>query len=238
MKKHIYLLLILFLSQVQTYSQTLSNENFIYTETPQKAVKSATYSSLPATDKHKSVTYFDGLGRPMQTIAIGQGGNGEDIITPITYDGFGRQDKDYLPYTASSTGAYRTDAFTGVVNFYNTEKYENTANPFSQKEFEVSPLNRVLQQAAPGNAWSLLNNHTIKMDYQTNIVSEVKLFTVTTAFTLGLYNPTLSQSASYELGQLYKFIGKTSQIDHPIPVQIDHQFRSKLTTIFQSKLTT
>ena len=33
-------------------------------------------------------------------------------------------------------------------------------------------------------------------------------------------------------------IGKTSQIDHPIPVQIDHQFRSKLTTTFQFKLTT
>jgi hypothetical protein len=32
--------------------------------------------------------------------------------------------------------------------------------------------------------------------------------------------------------------GKTSQIDHPIPVQIDHQYRSKLTTTFQSKLTT
>ena len=40
---------------------------------------------------------------------------------------------------------------------------------------------------------------------------------------------------------LYKkvlHIGKTSQIDHPIPVQIDHQFRSKLTTTFQFKLTT
>ena len=33
-------------------------------------------------------------------------------------------------------------------------------------------------------------------------------------------------------------VGKTGQIDHPIPVQIDHQFRSKLTTTFQSKLTT
>ncbi|WP_338648522.1 hypothetical protein V5J73_06965 [Flavobacterium sp. KS-LB2] len=32
--------------------------------------------------------------------------------------------------------------------------------------------------------------------------------------------------------------GKTSQIDHAIPVQIDHQFRSKLTTTFQFKLTT
>ena len=34
------------------------------------------------------------------------------------------------------------------------------------------------------------------------------------------------------------YTGKTSQIDHPIPVQIDHQFRSKLTTTFQFKLTT
>jgi len=34
------------------------------------------------------------------------------------------------------------------------------------------------------------------------------------------------------------YIGKTGQIDHPIPVQIDHQFRSKLTTTFQFKLTT
>ena len=37
---------------------------------------------------------------------------------------------------------------------------------------------------------------------------------------------------------LFQLIGKTSQIDHPIPVQIDHQFRSKLTTTFQFKLTT
>lgn len=34
------------------------------------------------------------------------------------------------------------------------------------------------------------------------------------------------------------YIGKTGQIDHPIPVQNDHQFRSKLTTLFRFKLTT
>ncbi|CAH0336531.1 hypothetical protein FVB9288_02237 [Flavobacterium sp. CECT 9288] len=208
MKKHIYLILILFLSQVQMHSQTLSDENFIYTEAPQKPFTSANYSSLPASQKQKTVTYFDGLGRPMQTIAIGQGGNGEDIITPVTYDGFGRQDKDYLPYTASSTGAYRTDALTGVANFYNTVKYENTLNPYSQKQFEASPLNRVLQQAAPGNDWSLLNNRTIKMEYQTNIANEVKLFQATTNFVSGLYNPTLSQSTTYGVGQLYKTITK------------------------------
>lgn len=57
------------------FAQTLSNENFIYTEVPQKPVQSSNYGSLPSSEKQKSVTYFDGLGRPRQTIAIGQGGN-------------------------------------------------------------------------------------------------------------------------------------------------------------------
>lgn len=218
MKKHIsHLLLILFLA-VSSFGQTLSNENFVYSSTPQKPVQEANYSTLIKNDKIQSVTYFDGLGRPMQSIAIGQGGNGSDIITPITYDSFGRQDKDYLPYTAVSNGTYRTNALIDVLTFYDNTKYDadfpnmTTANinPYSQKQFEASPLNRVLQQAAPGNDWSLLNNHTIKMDYQTNTAIEVKLFQVATLWdaNTGLYNPSLSQSTNYSLGQLYKTITK------------------------------
>nr|WP_315176519.1 DUF6443 domain-containing protein [uncultured Flavobacterium sp.] len=209
MKKHIYLLVLLLFSQIALYAQTLSSENFIYTEVPQQPRNESNYGTLTSSQKQKNVTYFDGLGRPMQTIAIGQGGNGEDIITPITYDGFGRQDKEYLPYTAATSGAYRTDAFTGVANFYNTVKYENTTNPFSQKEFEASPLNRVLQQAAPGNDWSMSNNRTIKMGYQANTALDaVKLFQVTTSLVSGLYNPSLVPSTTYGAGQLYKTITK------------------------------
>lgn len=208
MKKHIYLILILFLSQVQMHTQTLSNENFIYTEVPQKPVNSITYSSLSVTDKQKSVTYYDGLGRPMQTIAIGQGGNGEDIITPIAYDGFGRQDKEYLPYTAATSGSYLTDAFIGVANFYNTTKYENTLNPFSEKQFEASPLNRVLQQASPGNDWKLSSGHEIKFDYQTNNTTDlVKRFGV--SFIGGnTEDPYLEDKGIYDPSQLYKTITK------------------------------
>ena len=154
MKNHIYLLIILLVAQVQMHSQ-LSNENFIYTEAPQKPLTSANYSSLPASQKQKTVTYFDGLGRPMQTIAIGQGGNGEDIITPVTYDGFGRQDKDYLPYTAPSSGTHRTNALSDVLTFYDNTKYDadfpnmTTANinPYSQKQFEP-PLPEVYTRKA------------------------------------------------------------------------------------------
>jgi RHS repeat-associated protein len=210
MKKHISLLLLAFFLAVNSFGQVLSNENFIYSSTPQKGIQEANYSTLTKADKIQSITYFDGLGRPMQSVAIGQGGNGEDIITPITYDSFGRQDKEYLPYTAVSNGTYRSTAVIDAATFYNTAKYENTLNPFSEKLFEASPLNRVLQQAAPGNDWALSKNHTIKIDYQTNTATEVKLFQVATLLvtTTGLYNPTLSQSTNYAVGQLYKTITK------------------------------
>jgi RHS repeat-associated protein len=133
-----------------------------------------------------------------------------DIITPVEYDRIGRQAKEYFPYAASSTGGLiKTNALTDVLSYYYTTKYENTTNPFSQKAFEESPLNRVLQQAAAGNDWAMANNHTIKMDYQTNGLNEVKLYSATTLVDgAGVYNPTIASSSNYDVGQLYKTITK------------------------------
>jgi RHS repeat-associated protein len=134
-----------------------------------------------------------------------------DIVTHMEYDGFGRQDKEYLPYAVTNEGNefLKTDALSATMAFYNQTKYENTANPFSQKQFELSPLNRVLQQTAPGNDWTMVNNHTIKMDYQTNGPNEVKLYTVTTVLDeAGVYAPTISSSGYYVQNQLYKTITK------------------------------
>jgi RHS repeat-associated protein len=422
MKKYLSLLFLLLLSSVNMMAQTLSNENFIYTAVPQRAVQATNYNTLTPSEVNQSVTYFDGLGRPMQSIAIGQGANkvnnsildwintwsigsgsvfsfnqngdtGENvringigpfdkntilwqcvndaasdadggwnsstitidktasyryavwvkrtgsqngityhgtqnvvnldgttngnpyfwhgnlpaldqwylmvgmihpasytggysgisgvydttgnkvisgtdfkwsstttdtyfrsylyyatdtntsqyfynptvqkldgteasvvglsadfdasnIVTHMEYDPFGRQVKDYLPYAAPYLrDAYlKTSALAETKAFYNTIKYENTTNPFSQKELEASPLNRILQQAAPGNPWALASNKTIKMDYQTNTTAEVKLYTVALSFINTTYIPTLSLSTAdsgfYAANELYKTITK------------------------------
>ena len=73
--------------------------------TDQNYVKTITYkepttASSPNPDVNVAnvqVSYFDGLGRPIQQVAYKQSDTGKDIITHIEYDQFGRQTKEFLP---------------------------------------------------------------------------------------------------------------------------------------------
>ncbi|WP_337968753.1 DUF6443 domain-containing protein [uncultured Flavobacterium sp.] len=216
MKKYIAIIILLFVGIWGVKAQTFSDDNFVYTASPKKKVQSASFNTLTKNDMSQSVTYFDGLGRPIQTAAINQGGTNIDIVTPVEYDGFGRQIKEYLPYplTNSTTTYSRIATATSITNLngvYNTAKYENTTNPFSEKRFEPSPLNRVLEQAAPGNDWALSNvkKNTIKLEYQTNITTDaVRLFKATTSWNIGtlLYDITFSDAGSYAENELYKTV--------------------------------
>ena len=190
-------------------AQTLSNTNFVRTLKPKKEVKASDLDKLSKDEMIESIAYFDGLGRPIQKISGGQSSAGKDIVTHIAYDSFGRQVLEYLPYEASSVNmAYATDAETATKAFYNTEKYENTSNPFSEKKLESSPLNRILRQAAPGNPWAMDGGHEIKFDYQTNTADEVKLYKASAAWNAGsgLYDISLSDAGYYQEAQLFKNI--------------------------------
>ena len=213
MKKYITIIILLVFAGWGMKAQTFSDDNFIYTITPKKAVPSAKLNTLTKDEMSQNVTYFDGLGRPIQTIAIGQGGNGGDLITPVEYDGFGRQLKEYLPYATSNAGNDYSKidpatALNAAINFYNTGKYDNTGNPFSEKQLEASPLNRVLKQAAPGTSWKMGNGHEIKLKYQTNSDADaVKLYQVTTTWQAaqGLYDISFSDAGTtYDEKELYK----------------------------------
>jgi RHS repeat-associated protein len=156
------------------------------------------------------VGYFDGLGRPIQSIAQGQGVDNNNIVTHTAYDEYGRQTKEFLPYVSGDQSLdYILGAGTAVSNFYNTEYYQNTTNPFSEKQLENSPLNRVLKQAAPGEDWEMGKGHEIKFGYEANGEAEVLKYGVeitwninTKVFDIELINDT----NYYDANQLYKNI--------------------------------
>lgn len=204
MKKLFYLIL---LSPVLVLSQS-TDQNYI----KKTIYKTPTVNALPSPNPGQAavnITYFDGLGRPIQQNAHKQSATGKDIITHIEYDEFGRQVKEFLPYvTTAANPNFRTDAPTRVVSYYQSEY--NDEYPFSEKEFENSPLNRVLRQGAPGAVWQLNQNHTIDFDYKTNTENEVKRFKATiSGISNGVYTATLGNSSGnvyYNANELYKTV--------------------------------
>ena len=191
-------------------SVSLSDENYILTRSYQKAM--TTFSPSQQADVIESVTYFDGLGRPKQNIGISASGDRTDLVTPITYDAYGRQTREYLPYATGGTpGRLRSGATAAATNFY-ADTFDDT-NPYAEKQFEASPLNRILKQGAPGKDWKLSSgdDHSIEFDYSANSASDnVRQYEVTTTLSGGVYQTTLNVSSTnagrYGNNELYKTI--------------------------------
>ncbi|MEW7278453.1 DUF6443 domain-containing protein [Aquimarina sp. 2201CG1-2-11] len=198
-----------------SYELNLStNKNYVFTRTYQKAMTSPTQIRYNE-EVMESITYFDGLGRPIQQTGIKTSPYRKDIVTPIVYDNFGRKAKNYLPYESSTTpGSYKMVNINNDINTYYKNTYPDDftgvelaqVNAYSESDYETSPLNRVLKQAAPGKDWKLGSGHEIEFDYTSNIANEVRQFEV--SFTDGdTENPTLTGGTGfYDVGELYKAI--------------------------------
>ena len=131
----------------------------------------------------ETIEYFDGLGRPLQTVSVGASPDEKDIVTPIAYDKLGRQTKKYLPYrAATNNGSYKTDALTSAhQNFYNGFPATNANEEgWSDTDFESSPLNRIKKEVGTGKDWHgsdwKSNGKYVVKNYRTNIANEVRLW--------------------------------------------------------------
>jgi RHS repeat-associated protein len=214
--------------------QTISlsaNQNYILTSVPQvggmknagAGINTGDFANRTTCELMQSVQYFDGLGRPLQSVQVKGSPLKKDIVQPFAYDQFGREVMKYLPYAATTIdGSYKGDAFTGALtNFYNpgntsatqqTNGMPNTSFPFAQTAFEASPLNRVIEQGAPGTAWQLgttpdaaSNSHSVRAVFTTNDQTGFNTANVTTnngARIVALYTATINSNQSRTLGRV------------------------------------
>lgn len=103
--------------------------------------------------------YFDGLGRPLQTVAK-QGSmitdsSARDLVSPVLYDEYGRVQRSYLPYASPGTdGSFKKKPFNEQSTFYSGSNSpvnnQSETYYYGKTEFEPSPLNRVDRNYALG----------------------------------------------------------------------------------------
>jgi RHS repeat-associated protein len=198
-------------------------------------------SVLP--DYRMATQYFDGLGRPEQTVvkqgSLISGGTAVDVVTPIAYDGFGREAKKYLPYVSTtSEGLYKANALQQQLSFnQGWHGVQEGTMAYGLTKFENSPLNRAEETFAPGSSWVGTSGNTtedsrnsVKTKYWINTTTDaVKVWTVTDAGigSFGTYNV---RSTDYEAGSLYKNVTVDERDNQVI------EFKDKLGKVILKKV--
>ncbi|MFY0255832.1 DUF6443 domain-containing protein [Chitinophaga sp. 30R24] len=156
----------------------------------------------------QSSRYFDGLGRLIQTVVKGNSATQKDVVHPVIYDAFGREQYKYLPYIPqagnTSDGKFKVDPFNAQRAYYQNSNLNPGVSEetiyYQQTEFETSPLDRVLNTFAPGNSWAKEGGaHPIKAQYQVNTIADsVRLWSINAII------PVNTNNGVYSPGTLYK----------------------------------
>jgi len=120
-------------------------------------------------------SYFDGLNRKVQQVTEQYSSSQKDLIQFAMYDSYGRESKKYLPYAIlNNNGQARFAPEQEQASFYQTNSgVSQTDFPFSEYQFEASPLGRLQEEGFAGEAWQLQPNgtgHTRTYTHRTNNV--------------------------------------------------------------------
>jgi len=150
-------------------------ENYVYrykAKVPLKNTQQLVEGS--STQSNKSVTYYDGLGRPKQTVHRQGSAVGWDLIQPIQYDAAGRQVRDYLPY-ARNSGAqsvdFRTAAASEHAAFFSSG-FSGDIHGYSETQYEFSSLNKPVMLGSPGNQWRIGSGREVILLERPNLSNE------------------------------------------------------------------
>ena len=167
----------------------INYQNYIVSTVSYQAVSDP--MRLTDANSNTTIQYFDGLGRPTQTVQRAITFNAMDLVSGIEYDGFGRDYRHWLPgKVAGNYGAYVSDFGTKATNTYGGD-----AKPYTETILESSPLSRPLGQHQPGADWYA---HPTGIDYKSNSADEVIRFSVE--------NNQLKRNTNYDPNILYKTI--------------------------------
>lgn len=177
----------------------------------------------------QSTQYSDGFGRPIQFVIKQASPAGNDMVSATTYDAYGRELYNYLPYVSTSTnGEFRTNPFQQQAAFYNsylagqpgeTAVGANQLNwAYSQRNFEASPLNRVVSSYSPGATWVGTQSHAMEQRSLVNTTTDnVQKWNIGAAA-----GSTPVNAGAYAAGALYKTM-ITDEQGHQTIEYVDNQ---------------
>jgi hypothetical protein len=222
---------ILVTCNAQTSSPS-QDKNYVIVNTPlTDGVKDPSQlTNKPIEEVNQTVQYFDGLGRPIQTIDTKSSPAKNDVVSPQEYDVYGHEVKKYLPYTSDEipgsfkpNALYHTGSYTSgdqYLFYQGTSDVAEDEKPFGESIIEASPLDRVVKQGSPGVVWQALpigqSDRAVETKYLVNGTDEVLLFD----YDVTSKNVVFNSLTYYAPNQLY--LNKTiDEEEHEVIAYVD-----------------
>lgn len=180
--------------------------------------------NAPLKEVKQATRYFDGLGRLLQTVVKkgslitdtndpSSSANAVDLVTPVVYDQFGREQYKYLPFAANNTGS-NPNINNGVFKFnpfqqqaaFAAVQYPGETFFYGKTNFEPSPLHRISDNYASGNSWAgseangnpALRRSTATQYLVNTVDDEVHVWSLSGA--------SFETTSMYAAGQLFKIV--------------------------------
>ena len=165
------------------------------------------------------VEYFDGLGRPFQTVLKKVTASNSNLVTLQEYDVAGRAANSWLPIVSP-------DDYVAPSSFKSSApgNYGNDSRSYSQPVYEASPLNRTVKEYGPGAAW--YSSHSVNTDYLANSTANAQLNCINYSVSSA---GALTSNGSYASGQLS--VVKTTDED----LNVSYTFTDKMGHVVLSR---
>ncbi len=196
-----------------TYSSSIEVNYVRVWEASAPEASASVLPTRPLRDVKMSTQYFDGLGRPLQTVikqgSLETGSAAVDMVVPNLYNSLGQEVNSYLPFAANTTGGntstndggFKLNPFQQQGTFMNAQYAGQGESYFySQVNIEASPLARVLKTLPPGISW-VGSNRGVTNEYSFNQAEETNVKKWSVSQTPGSI-PTVN--GVYAAGELYR----------------------------------
>ncbi len=186
-----------------------SDYNYIRTRMIMKPgiTNNATASALTdPRDVIQTTQYYDGLGRPSQSVSKQASPAGKDLVKVQVYDDLGRETTRYLPYVSPSMDGNFKPNYLSEQSSFGAGHYPNEQFYYGLDVLEPSPMDRPLNVFAPGNTL-VCDGRGVTTAYQLNITADsVQIWNISlTAGSLPV------SAGAYPDGQLTKTLTSDEQ---------------------------
>ena len=188
--------------QTKTDPETDESSNSIVTMIPSTQTNNISFNfnsmSASGSNVNTTINHYDGLGRPYQSIALGQSPTGRDIASLIEYTGLSRSTKYWLPISLDTDGQpLENSSFISQA----TSSY-NDSRPYKEVLYESSALNRLIGTIQPGIEYA---NHPTSNEYDINTeYDQVQVFKVSHSNSSADEMQLIYEGITYDPCSLYK----------------------------------